>query len=133
MPSAEALPSGVPPQASGGAVGPCEPVDALATPAFDLDPPVRHTVHTVGPVRREDSHRLTRLDLPLRKRGADRLLHDGCGREHGRGTQLRTRQDPQAAPGIAAIPHDCATASPLREKRCQISNGREISPAVLNV
>jgi len=22
----------------------------MATPAFDLDPPVRHTIHTVGPV-----------------------------------------------------------------------------------
>jgi O-acetyl-ADP-ribose deacetylase len=24
--------------------------DAMATPAFDLDPPVRHIIHTVGPV-----------------------------------------------------------------------------------
>jgi len=36
--------------AAGGAVGPCEPGDAMATPAFDLDPPVRHVIHTVGPV-----------------------------------------------------------------------------------
>jgi O-acetyl-ADP-ribose deacetylase (regulator of RNase III) len=35
---------------AGGALGPCEPGDAVATPAFDLDPPVRHIVHTVGPV-----------------------------------------------------------------------------------
>jgi O-acetyl-ADP-ribose deacetylase len=33
----------------GGAVAPCEPGDAKATPAFDLDPPVRHVIHTVGP------------------------------------------------------------------------------------
>jgi len=31
-------------------MGPCEPGDALVTPAFDLDPPVRHIIHTVGPV-----------------------------------------------------------------------------------
>ena|SRR6266487_3164353 len=36
--------------AAGAAIGPCEPGDAKATPAFDLDPPVRHVIHTVGPV-----------------------------------------------------------------------------------
>jgi O-acetyl-ADP-ribose deacetylase (regulator of RNase III) len=35
---------------AGGAIGPCDPGDALATPAFDLDPPVRHIIHTVGPI-----------------------------------------------------------------------------------
>jgi O-acetyl-ADP-ribose deacetylase len=35
---------------AGGAIGPCEPGDAMATPAFDLDPPVRHVIHSVGPV-----------------------------------------------------------------------------------
>ncbi len=35
---------------AGSAIGPCEPGDAMATPAFDLDPPVRHVIHTVGPV-----------------------------------------------------------------------------------
>jgi O-acetyl-ADP-ribose deacetylase (regulator of RNase III) len=35
---------------AGGAIGPCEPGDAKATPAFDLDPPVRHVIHTVGPI-----------------------------------------------------------------------------------
>jgi O-acetyl-ADP-ribose deacetylase len=35
---------------AGGAIGPCEPGDVLVTPAFDLDPPVRHIIHTVGPV-----------------------------------------------------------------------------------
>ena len=36
--------------AAGAAIGPCNPGDAMATPAFDLDPPVRHIIHTVGPV-----------------------------------------------------------------------------------
>jgi O-acetyl-ADP-ribose deacetylase (regulator of RNase III) len=35
---------------AGAAIGPCDPGDAMATPAFDLDPPVRHIIHTVGPV-----------------------------------------------------------------------------------
>ncbi|GAA2111336.1 macro domain-containing protein [Actinomadura alba] len=35
---------------AGAAIGPCDPGDAMATPAFDLDPPVRHVIHTVGPV-----------------------------------------------------------------------------------
>jgi O-acetyl-ADP-ribose deacetylase len=39
-----------------GAIGPCEPGDAMATPAFDLDPPVRNVIHTVGPVWEGGSH-----------------------------------------------------------------------------
>jgi O-acetyl-ADP-ribose deacetylase len=35
---------------AGGAIAPCDPGDAKATPAFDLDPPVHHVIHTVGPV-----------------------------------------------------------------------------------
>jgi O-acetyl-ADP-ribose deacetylase (regulator of RNase III) len=35
---------------AGAAIGPCDPGDAMATPAFDLDPPVRHIIHTLGPV-----------------------------------------------------------------------------------
>ncbi|MFY1700266.1 macro domain-containing protein [Micromonospora sp. WMMA1923] len=35
---------------AGAAIAPCAAGDAVATPAFDLDPPVRHVIHTVGPV-----------------------------------------------------------------------------------
>ncbi|WP_422773604.1 O-acetyl-ADP-ribose deacetylase [Plantactinospora sp. WMMC1484] len=35
---------------AGGAIAPCPPGEAMATPAFDLDPPVRHVIHTVGPI-----------------------------------------------------------------------------------
>jgi O-acetyl-ADP-ribose deacetylase len=35
---------------AGAALAPCDPGNAVATPAFDLDPPVRHVIHTVGPV-----------------------------------------------------------------------------------
>jgi O-acetyl-ADP-ribose deacetylase len=41
---------------AGGAIGPCEPGQALATPAFDLDPPVRHVIHTVGPIWEGGGH-----------------------------------------------------------------------------
>ena len=37
---------------AGRALAPCAPGDAKATPAFDLDPPVKHVIHTVGPVWR---------------------------------------------------------------------------------
>src|SRR5215467_10747520 len=35
---------------AGAAIAPCDPGDAKATSAFDLDPPVRHVIHTVGPI-----------------------------------------------------------------------------------
>lgn len=35
---------------AGAALAPCPPGEAKATPAFRLDPPVRHVIHTVGPV-----------------------------------------------------------------------------------
>src|ERR671918_1123999 len=37
---------------AGGALAPCPPGEAVATPAFELYPPVRHVIHTVGPVWR---------------------------------------------------------------------------------
>jgi O-acetyl-ADP-ribose deacetylase (regulator of RNase III) len=41
---------------AGAAVGPCDPGDAMATPAFDLDPPVRYVIHTVGPIWEGGGH-----------------------------------------------------------------------------
>ncbi|RKR87114.1 O-acetyl-ADP-ribose deacetylase (regulator of RNase III) [Micromonospora pisi] len=35
---------------AGAAIAPCDPGDAKATPAYDLYPPVRYVIHTVGPV-----------------------------------------------------------------------------------
>ncbi len=37
---------------AGAALAPCPPGEAVATPAFNLYPPVRHIIHTVGPVWR---------------------------------------------------------------------------------
>jgi len=36
--------------AAGAAIGPCDPGNTMVTPAFGLDPPVRHVIHTDGPV-----------------------------------------------------------------------------------
>ncbi|KUJ44066.1 O-acetyl-ADP-ribose deacetylase [Micromonospora maris] len=41
---------------AGGAIGPCEPGNAMATPAFDLNPPVRHIIHAVGPIWEGGGH-----------------------------------------------------------------------------
>lgn len=41
---------------AGRDVAPCKPGDAKATPAFALDPPIRHVIHTVGPVWRGGDH-----------------------------------------------------------------------------
>jgi O-acetyl-ADP-ribose deacetylase len=35
---------------AGAAIGPCPPGEAMATPAFNLNPPIKHVIHTVGPV-----------------------------------------------------------------------------------
>jgi len=41
---------------AGAALAPCAPGDAVATPAFDLDPPIKHVIHTVGPVWHGGGH-----------------------------------------------------------------------------
>lgn len=41
---------------AGAAIAPCHPGDAKATAAFELYPPVRHVIHTVGPVWRGGGH-----------------------------------------------------------------------------
>jgi O-acetyl-ADP-ribose deacetylase (regulator of RNase III) len=35
---------------AGAALAPCDSGDAVATPGFNLDPPIRHVIHTVGPI-----------------------------------------------------------------------------------
>jgi O-acetyl-ADP-ribose deacetylase len=41
---------------AGAALAPCGQGDAKATPAFNLDPPVRYVIHTVGPVWQGGGH-----------------------------------------------------------------------------
>ena len=41
---------------AGAAIGPCAPGEAMATPAFNLDPPIHHVIHTVGPIWEGGGH-----------------------------------------------------------------------------
>jgi O-acetyl-ADP-ribose deacetylase (regulator of RNase III) len=41
---------------AGAAIAPCAPGNAMATPAFNLNPPIRHIIHTVGPRWKGGSH-----------------------------------------------------------------------------
>jgi O-acetyl-ADP-ribose deacetylase (regulator of RNase III) len=41
---------------AGAAIGPCPPGEAMATPAFNLDPPIHHVIHTVGPIWEGGGH-----------------------------------------------------------------------------
>ena len=41
---------------AGAALAPCDPGTAVVTPAFELDPPVHHVIHTVGPVWEGGGH-----------------------------------------------------------------------------
>ena len=41
---------------AGAAIAPCDPGDAKATPAFNLNPPIQHVIHTVGPIWEGGQH-----------------------------------------------------------------------------
>jgi O-acetyl-ADP-ribose deacetylase (regulator of RNase III) len=41
---------------AGAAIAPCPPGEAMATPAFNLDPPIHHIIHTVGPIWQGGDH-----------------------------------------------------------------------------
>ncbi len=41
---------------AGRDLAPCKPGDAKPTPAFNLNPPIRHVIHTVGPAWQGGNH-----------------------------------------------------------------------------
>ncbi len=41
---------------AGAELAPCPPGEAVVTPGFDLDPPIRFVIHTVGPVWQGGGH-----------------------------------------------------------------------------
>ncbi|MFJ8582595.1 O-acetyl-ADP-ribose deacetylase [Micromonospora sp. NPDC093277] len=83
---------------AGGTVGPCEPGDALATPAFDLDPPVQHVIHTVGPIWEGGDHGEAEVLASCYRRSLQ--LADELG--------ARTIAFPMIATGVYGYPPDQA-------------------------
>jgi O-acetyl-ADP-ribose deacetylase (regulator of RNase III) len=79
---------------AGAAIAPCDPGDAKATPAFDLDPPVRHIIHTVGPVW--DGGAYGEADLPASCYRRCLLVADQLG--------VRSIAFPAIATGVYGFP-----------------------------
>jgi O-acetyl-ADP-ribose deacetylase (regulator of RNase III) len=105
---------------AGAAAEPCQPGDAKATPAFDLDPPVRYIIHTVGPVwdggayaEADTLSSCYRRCLPL----ADEL-------------GLRTIAFPAIATGLYGFPPDYAASiavAAIRSTRCAVERIRLVA------
>jgi O-acetyl-ADP-ribose deacetylase (regulator of RNase III) len=85
---------------AGAALAPCPPGEAVATPAFDLYPPVRHVIHTVGPVWRGGDQ------------GEAELLASCYRRSLGIADELGVRSIafPAISTGVYGFPSDQAAA-----------------------
>ena len=92
---------------AGAALAPCEPGDAKATPAFDLDPPVRHIIHTVGPVWHGGGH------------GESGILESCYRRSLQEGTRLGVKSIafPAISTGVYGYPPDLAADVAVRTLR----------------
>ncbi|MDG4772969.1 O-acetyl-ADP-ribose deacetylase [Solwaraspora sp. WMMD792] len=103
---------------AGGAIAPCEPGDAKATPAFDLDPPVRHVIHTVGPIWEGGGHGEAEILASCYRRSLQ--VADELG--------ARTVAFPAIATGVYGFPADRAariavqtvTATPTAVERIRL-------------
>ena len=92
---------------AGGALAPCPTGEAVATPAFELDPPVRHVIHTVGPVWHGGS------------RGEPELLASSYRRSLEVADELGARSVafPAISTGIYGYPPEQAAAIAVRTLR----------------
>jgi len=103
---------------AGGAIAPCEPGDAKATPAFDLDPPVRHVIHAVGPIWEGGGHGEAEILASCYRRSLQ--VADELG--------ARTVAFPAIATGVYGFPADQAariavqtvTATPTAVERIRL-------------
>ena len=84
---------------AGAAIAPCRTGDAKATPAFDLDPPVKHIIHTVGPVWKGGAHGEAAALASCYRRSLE--LADDLG--------VRSIAFPAISTGIYGYPHFEAT------------------------
>lgn len=103
---------------AGAALAPCEPGDAKATPAFNLDPPVRHVIHTVGPVWKGGSHGEAEVLASCYRRSLE--VADSLG--------VRTIAFPAISTGVygyppreaATIAVETLTSTPTRVERIRL-------------
>ncbi|RQX13613.1 O-acetyl-ADP-ribose deacetylase [Micromonospora arida] len=103
---------------AGAALAPCDPGDAVATPAFDLDPPIRHVIHTVGPVWEGGGHGEADLLASCYRRSLE--VADEIG--------ARSVAFPAIATGVYGFPADRAAriaistirATPTRVERVRL-------------
>jgi len=97
---------------AGARIGPCDPGDAMATPAFDLDPPVRHIIHTVGPVWEGGVHDEAEILASCYRRSlqiADQV-------------QARSVAFPAIATGVYGFPPERAARIAVTTIRAAVSN-----------
>jgi O-acetyl-ADP-ribose deacetylase (regulator of RNase III) len=85
---------------AGAALAPCPPGEAVATPAFDLHPPIRHVIHTVGPVWRGGDQGEAEVLASCYRRSLD--IADGLG--------VRSIAFPAISTGVYGFPSDQAAA-----------------------
>jgi O-acetyl-ADP-ribose deacetylase len=91
--------------AAGAAIAPCAPGDAKATPAFDLDPPITHVIHTVGPVWLGGGHGEAEVLASCYRRCLE--VADGLG--------ARSIAFPAISTGVYGFPADAAARIAVRE------------------
>jgi O-acetyl-ADP-ribose deacetylase len=92
---------------AGAAVAPCEPGEAKLTPAFDLDPPVRWVIHTVGPVWAGGDHGEAEVLASCYRRSLE--VADGAG--------VRSIAFPAISTGIYGYPRAEAARVAVRTLR----------------
>ena len=83
---------------AGAALAPCEPGNAVATPGFGLDPPVRHVIHTVGPIWEGGGYDEATVLASCYRRSLE--VADALG--------LRSIAFPAIATGVYGFPSDLA-------------------------
>jgi len=100
------------------ALAPCDTGDAVITPAFRLDPPIRHVIHAVGPVWRGGGHGEPELLASCYRRSLE--LADEVG--------ARTVAFPAISTGIYGYPREQAARIALDTLR---STSTQVERAVL--